>query len=201
MYRAVVLTTLVLLLLAVAGLSVAQEGRIFVGGSNREDPPESTMPEQTSFEATGSEDTTTGPPPSASSEMDARQDVPASTVVTEPTPKKRTTMPPGKEAPAPAMHDLGKPEHVGKAPELGRSRDVVVPHGNGGPGGRRQEEVHGRGPKPSGKTMGAEEARNGKGGAGGRDKVVLCHKHKTLTVGAPAQAAHLRHGDSLGACR
>ena len=35
----------------------------------------------------------------------------------------------------------------------------------------------------------------------GQDKVTLCHKgKKTLTVGAPAQEAHLRHGDSPGAC-
>jgi hypothetical protein len=35
---------------------------------------------------------------------------------------------------------------------------------------------------------------------GGHQKVPLCHKGKTITVGAPAQAAHMRHGDSLGAC-
>ncbi|HAM88571.1 TPA: hypothetical protein DDY55_05660 [Candidatus Falkowbacteria bacterium] len=32
------------------------------------------------------------------------------------------------------------------------------------------------------------------------EKVVLCHKGETLTVGAAAARAHLRHGDSLGAC-
>jgi hypothetical protein len=31
--------------------------------------------------------------------------------------------------------------------------------------------------------------------------VTLCHKgKKTLTVGAPAQSAHLRHGDTRGRC-
>ena len=35
----------------------------------------------------------------------------------------------------------------------------------------------------------------------GKTKVTLCHKgKKTLTVGAPAQKAHLRHGDKLGPC-
>ena len=35
----------------------------------------------------------------------------------------------------------------------------------------------------------------------GKTKVTLCHKgKKTITVGAPAQKAHLRHGDKLGPC-
>ena len=198
MYRVVVLTTLVLLLLAVAGVSVAHEGRIFTGGSNRDDPPESTKQEQTSLEATGPEDAAPSPPASASSETDDRQDVPEPTVVTEPAPEERTTVSPGDERPTAGKNNVGKPEHVGRAPDLGRSRGEVMPHGNGEPGGGRQKLVHGRGHDPSGKTMGA--ARNGKGVGAGRDKVVLCHKGKMLTVGAPAQAAHLRHGDSLGAC-
>ena len=38
-------------------------------------------------------------------------------------------------------------------------------------------------------------------GDNGQTKVTLCHKGKnTITVGAPAQAAHERHGDRLGAC-
>jgi len=35
----------------------------------------------------------------------------------------------------------------------------------------------------------------------GKTKVTLCHKGKTITVGAPAARAHLRHGDTLGPCR
>ena len=34
----------------------------------------------------------------------------------------------------------------------------------------------------------------------GKKKVTLCHKGKTITVGAPAAKAHLRHGDKLGRC-
>ena len=34
----------------------------------------------------------------------------------------------------------------------------------------------------------------------GKKKVTLCHKGKTITVGAPAARAHLRHGDKLGRC-
>jgi hypothetical protein len=34
----------------------------------------------------------------------------------------------------------------------------------------------------------------------GKKKVTICHKGKTITVGAPAARAHLRHGDRLGRC-
>lgn len=34
----------------------------------------------------------------------------------------------------------------------------------------------------------------------GKTKVTLCHKGKTITVGAPAAKAHMRHGDTLGPC-
>ena len=34
----------------------------------------------------------------------------------------------------------------------------------------------------------------------GKTKVTLCHKGKTITVGAPAAKAHQRHGDNLGRC-
>ena len=36
---------------------------------------------------------------------------------------------------------------------------------------------------------------------GGAAKVLVCHKGKTLEIGAPALDAHLRHGDYRGACR
>jgi hypothetical protein len=61
-------------------------------------------------------------------------------------------------------------------------------------------KTEGAGSELSGETMKPEAAKNGWGGSGSQDKVILCHKNKTLTVGAPAQAAHLRHGDSVGAC-
>ena len=36
---------------------------------------------------------------------------------------------------------------------------------------------------------------------GGQTKVTLCHKDKnTITVGAPAVPAHMRHGDDTGTC-
>src|SRR5918992_3132394 len=62
-------------------------------------------------------------------------------------------------------------------------------------------QTEGAGSEPSGETMKPEAAKNGRGaGSGGQDKVTLCHKNKPLTVGAQAQAAHQRHGDSLEAC-
>src|SRR5215210_755114 len=86
MYRAVVLTTLVLLMLAVAGVSVAQEDRIFADGSNSDDSPGSAAPEKASFGATVAEDPeTTSAPPSASSKPEDGEDTPEATVVTEPT--------------------------------------------------------------------------------------------------------------------
>jgi hypothetical protein len=258
MYRAVVLTTLVLLMLAVAGVSVAQDGRIFAVEHNSDDPPESTTPgAQTSFEATGSEDTTASPLPGASSETDDHQNVPEPTVVTEPTvgePEKSTAAPAREETPNPGTTDIGNPGDSGRA--VGKPEHAVVasdpvaagsaemrPHGNGEPeelgnaedparGVSRQKVVlchkgektltvgapalaahlrHGdtreacqgevSGPEPAEERIGPEAARDeGGSGSGGRDKVVLCHKNKTLTVGAGAQEAHLRHGDSLGAC-
>jgi hypothetical protein len=34
----------------------------------------------------------------------------------------------------------------------------------------------------------------------GKHKVALCHKGHTIRVAQPAVKAHLRHGDTLGAC-
>jgi len=77
---------------------------------------------------------------------------------------------------------VGKPEHAGKVPNINKPRNHVGHPGNGKPEVRGNEEEHSRG--------------------GGQQKVTLCHKdNKTLTVGAPALAAHRRHGDTQGACQ
>ena len=249
MYRAVVLTTLVLLLLAVAGVSVAQDGRTFAVQPNSDDPPESTTPERTSFEATGPEDTTTSQPPGASSETEDPQNIPEPTVEE---PEKSTAAPAREETPTPATNEVGnpgdggravgKPEHAVKASDPAAGSAETGQPGNGKPeelgdgagsgrgvGGQKATLCHKAnktltvgapalaahlrhgdtrgacqggvsGPEPSGETMGPEAERNGEGGGGGQNKVILCHKNKTLTVGAGAQAAHVRHGDSPGAC-
>jgi hypothetical protein len=183
MHRAVVLTTLVLLLLAVAGVSAAHEGGIFASGPNSDDPPgSSTQEEVTSFEAT-----MTSALPGASSEP---------TVVSEPTvgqTEKPTTTAPGEETLTPGSNNVGKPAnsgrvvgkpgHVDKVPNIGKLPDDDVGHpANGKPQERGNEEEHGR---PS-----------------SQQKITLCHKdNKTLSVGAPALAAHQRHGDTQGACQ
>ena len=53
---------------------------------------------------------------------------------------------------------------------------------------------------PSLAQLGAESLRAKKGQGKGQDKVTICHKGKTIQVAAPAVKAHLKHGDSLGAC-
>ncbi len=74
--------------------------------------------------------------------------------------------------------------------------------------GKGKAESKGKG-KAEGKGKAGEEAEEANeveeedevNGGGGQPKVTLCHKEKkTITVGAPAEPAHLRHGDSLGAC-
>jgi hypothetical protein len=252
MHRAVVLTTLVLLLLAVAGVSAAQDSGIFAGGLNSDVPPGSTTRERTSLEAT-----MTSTQPGASSAPNVGEDASEPTVVTEPTvgeTEKPTVAAPGEETLTPGLKDVGKPtnigrgvgkpDHVGKAPTIGKSPEDVVHPANGKPEERGNEAERGRGSSQqkvilchkdkktltvgapalaahqrhgdtqdvcktegagsehSGETMKPEGAKNGGAdGSGGQDKVILCHKNKTLTPGAKAQAAHLRHGDTLGSCR
>ena len=59
-------------------------------------------------------------------------------------------------------------------------------------------------PANPGKAAAAKAAHKQYGPPGhqyGKTKVTLCHKgKKTITVGAPAVKAHLRHGDKLGRC-
>ena len=56
--------------------------------------------------------------------------------------------------------------------------------------------------KGKGATASASQYQYGPSGKQyGKTKVTLCHKgKKTITVGAPAVKAHLRHGDRVGAC-
>jgi hypothetical protein len=255
MYRAVVLTTLVLLLLAVAGVSAAQDGGIFAGGPNSGDPPGSTTQETTSFEATVAEDTMQSALPGASSEPKVAEAASEPKVVSKPTveaTEKPTAAAPSEQSLRPGSNNVGKsansgrgvgkPALVGKAPNIGNLPDEVNLPANGKPEGRGNEVEHGRGggqqkvtlchkknktltvgapalaahqrhgdtqgacktegagSELSGETIKPEGVKNGGGGSGGQDKVILCHKGKTLSVGTQAQTAHLRHGDSVGAC-
>src|SRR5919112_4422027 len=133
MHRAVVLTTLVLLLLAVAGVSAAQDSGIFAGGPNSDDPQGLTTQERTSFEATMAEDTMKSALPGASSEPKVGEAATEPTVVSEPTveeTEKPTAAAPGEETLPPASNNVGKPTNssrgvgksalVGKVPNIGK---------------------------------------------------------------------------------
>ena len=83
----------------------------------------------------------------------------------------------------------GKPEHAQGGKKYGKGRVAGEPPGKSRPATGRPDHA-------------GEKEFDGKPG-----KVTLCHKagvtHKvgvTISVGAPAKPAHLRHGDSLGAC-
>ena len=193
MYRAVVLTTLVILLLSVAGVSVAQDGRIFsLGRPNGGDTPGSTAPKATPSAATMAEDPRTGTSPGASSGPEDSEGIYEPTLEeTEDTERPDVNTPAAEQRRAPLTHDvpkpvggskgLGWPEHTGKASRIGNSQSDVGHPAKGKPEERGNKEEHGRGV--------------------GQQKVALCHKNKTIAVGAPALGAHMRHGDSLGACR
>jgi hypothetical protein len=80
----------------------------------------------------------------------------------------------------------------------------------GGCGGGTVSEESGAGAERSGDELGASTSNGGattEEGGGGDEGVTLCHippgnpaNAHTLTVGEPALKAHLRHGDTLGAC-
>src|ERR687897_1582590 len=118
MYRAVVLTTLVLLLLAVAGVSAAQDSGIFAGGPNSDDSPGLTTQERTSFEATVAEDTMTSTLPGASSEPKVGEAASEPTVVSKPTvgeTEKPTAAVPDEETLPPGSNNIGKPANRGSS--------------------------------------------------------------------------------------
>ena len=61
---------------------------------------------------------------------------------------------------------------------------------------RESERGEGFGKGEPGGPGDEDEEREESGG----EKVTVCHKGKTLSVGAPAEPAHLGHGDSSGPC-
>ena len=86
-----------------------------------------------------------------------------------------------------ACSQAGKPEHAQGGKKKGLLRQTGRPEHPG------KSPVRG-GPGDVGK---AGEKR----AIGNPGKVTLCHKGRvTISVGAPAEPAHLRHGDRLGAC-
>jgi hypothetical protein len=159
MRRSIILATLTLLLLAVAGASVAQDG-FFAPGNETVDPG-----------STGRESTTPEPTPGLPAESTVEEellDIPEET-----TAERRSDE---------GTHDGGQED------------------GNDGPkreAGQREKE---RGAEPGGGGPGGP-GENGPRVEPGGEKITVCHKDKkTLTVGAPAEPAHLGHGDRSGPC-
>ena len=73
---------------------------------------------------------------------------------------------------------------------------AAPPPGKGKPPG-----TPGKPGKPAAAATAAKKQYGPSGKQYGKTKVTLCHKgKKTITVGAPAAKAHLRHGDKLGRC-
>ena len=199
MRRAVIFATLTFLLLAVAGVTVAGENA-FTPGPRAGDQTESTAPEPTRPEPAAPEVTVleTTVPEATVPETTVHEDVnkpdegTAEATIVEPKEPKESKEPGAvnyggtEETEEPAARP-GKPEHAQGGKKNGLLRQTGRPEHPGKP------PVKG-GPGDVGKA--AEKRAVGNPG-----KVTLCHKGRvTISVGAPAEPAHLRHGDRLGAC-
>ena len=208
MRRAVILVTLTILLIAVAGVTAARENT-FITAPRNDDQIESTSPE------------TTAPEEMDEVTVETTVEETVETTVVEPEqpekPVRNETAGDEKTTP-PATEDLdegqaddqesgkpagrpGRPDRIsraevgekhGKPEEAGRlDRPSSKPSGNGKPDRVRPD---------TGKPEDAGEAEE-RELAGNPGKVTLCHKDKvTISVGVPAEPAHLRHGDTLGTC-
>lgn len=172
MRRAVILTTLTLLLLAIMGISLAGESTI---GPESGFQTESTIQDATTT-TMGPTDTTVWETTNTTDEGHSQRSGPAAGTVTEdPTDPEAVELEgTGEEATEAEGKKGGKPEGVGK------------PKGVGG--------------EPVGNGKAKDDEGEARGG-GNQDKVTFCHKGKhTIAVGASAQAAHVRHGDTVGSC-
>jgi len=234
MRRAVILTTLTLLLLAVTGITLARESTFVPEGGLQ---TESTVRDATTTIMEPTE-TTVREITSTTREEPAQSSEPAAGSVTEnstePKPDEpevageETTEAEGKKAGKPEV--VGKPNDVGGEP-VGKVEAKDIEGETKGDGGQEKVtlchkdkntirvgepavathqshddslgpcQTEEAAPESPEETPGAGATQHGDGGRGnGQQKVMLCHKGKTLTVGEPALAAHLRHGDTLGAC-
>jgi hypothetical protein len=193
MRRAVILATLTCILFAVAGVTVAGENT-FMSGSHDGDQTESTVAGRTVPEATAREATV----PETTVSEDVEKPVEGA---------EETTVVVREEPKGPGKGDPGAGSYGGIREDNGIEKA-------GGPTGKPGKPEHAQGGKkfgkarvagePPGKSRPAKDRPDhaGKKGIGGNPgKVTLCHKNRvTISVGAPAEPAHLRHGDQLGAC-
>jgi hypothetical protein len=196
MRRAVILATLTCILFAVAGVTVAGENT-FTSGSPDGDQTESTGLGRTVPEATALEATVPEAPVPDDVEKPVEVTVEATVGVHE------------------EQKETGKGETG--AGNYGGIQDDNRIEDAGEPTGKPNKPEHAQGgkkygkPRVAGKPPGKSKPATGrpddagkKGFDGNPGKVTICHKsHKnrvTISVGAPAKPAHLRHGDTLGAC-
>jgi hypothetical protein len=218
----VILTTLTLLLLAITGITLAGEGTIGTAGNSLS---ESTVQDTTATTTGEPTAATAKPGTDTTDEESTRSDESAAGTVTEDSTEPEALEPEVTEVETTDVEGtyIRRPEGNGKA----RVDEVEV---NGGGDqqkvtlchkgkhtitvGTPAEDAHLRHgdtpgvcptaeakPEPPEEKPGPGVGQNGVGGgSNGQPKVTLCHKGKTLTVGAPAQAAHLRHGDTEGPC-
>lgn len=190
MRRAVILATLTCILFAVAGVTVAGENT-FTSGSPDGDQTESTglgrtVPEATALEATV---------PEATVPEDVEKPVEGTVEATVGVHEEQKE--PGKgetgagnyggiqddNRPEESGEPTGKPERAKGGKKYGKLRVAGKPPGRSRPATGRPDHA------------GEKRFDDNPG------KVTICHKTKvTISVGAPAKRAHLRHGDRLGAC-
>jgi hypothetical protein len=204
MRRAVILATLTCILFAVAGVTVAGENT-FTSSSQDGDQTESTVAESTVAGRTAPETTVpeaTVPETTVSEGVEEPvEGTEEATVVLQEEPKES-----GKEDPGAGnyggIQDDNRIERAGKPTSKPAKPEYVQ-------GGKRYSKprVAGKPPGKSRPATGRPDHAGEKEFDGKPGKVTLCHKagvtHKvgvTISVGAPAKPAHLRHGDSLGAC-
>jgi hypothetical protein len=197
MRRAVIFATLTFLLLAVAGVTVAGENT-FMSGQRTGDQTESTTPEPTKLDPDAPEVTVpeaTAPEETVDEDVEKPDEGTVETTGVVPEEPEE----PGagnyggiqedngiEEANEPAAK-AGKPVH----PQGGKKKGMLRETGKAEHPGK--PPIRG---KPDGVGKAGEKLAGGNLG-----KVTLCHKGRvTISVGAPAEPAHLRHGDHLGAC-
>ncbi|MGI8865807.1 MAG: hypothetical protein ACR2G1_03625 [Rubrobacteraceae bacterium] len=196
MRRAIILSTLIVMLMAVAGVTVAQE---------RTSAPleATTIPETMAIP----EETTVAP---EEDESDNAEDTVAEKPGKDETPRPETTKDEPTEDESDDRDEGEKTEDRDEAdesdkPDAADDRDeadeATVKPTKGKPVGGGNSEAK-KSENAGVKKAAAKPAKKSvKGGGSKAGKVTVCHKgKKTLSVGAPAEKAHVRHGDTTGAC-
>ena len=176
MRRAGIFAILAVLLFAVAGVTFAQEGT-FKGNQQAGDTAKNAS-------------------------IDRETAKPESTGLEKKSVPEKLSERPADENRSLKEDNVGKEKNASqkdnaKAKGKGKAEDMSKAEGKG-----KAEGVSKAGDMGKGKagSKGGDEDEDGTG-SGGQRKVTLCHKGKnTITVGAPAEAAHLRHGDEPGVC-